>query len=127
MLDTITCPGCTDRCGQCGPDDPPETIISRTRFGTVRMRPDGWYRLEVSYPQALAWATRPHSTWPCSTLVHVAAGAVDALTFAFSDLGDLVDRNTDAEIDGRELTCWATDVLLVAGFSVQASDQAARL
>ena len=89
----------------------PKAKITETTYGRVtRIEHSPVVMIEATTDQLRAWAHRPGSYWPCSTLART--GGIEA-TFKGGDLIDLCYPNGEPaeEIMGDEFDSWAADVL----------------
>ena len=87
--------------------------MTETPYGNVtKMLASGETLVEGNAWQLYDWATRAGALWPCSTL-----RSRGSYWMTFDVHGDLIDLPEEThEMDGHELTAWASDVLREAGF-----------
>lgn len=89
-----------------------------TDFGTVRKRTDDTLVISASPDQARAWATRPGSAWPCSTLRNLNGFGVKVEFYPMGevvwDLFKLSRRDEDEWVDSHETYCWLEDCVTAA-------------
>ena len=93
--------------------------ITETTYGRVqRDTAHGATTVSGTHEQLAGWAHNPYASWPCSALRHY-----DRVVATFID-GDLVElavtqdgADVEAlELGGDELTAWASECLIRAGY-----------